>query len=184
MKTNGLCLSAIIIFIWALAPVSARAQLQNSSDEPSCFLFRSQNIMDPLRTKSYEKLWPTPPTALWLSGECHSEMQRHRPRPRPLTNLVRMRGLLPDLLHHWLLLDRGRVRHIAAEFLAELRSTTRINLCVIASARERDIGHTAVEQILGAQFGVHVNQDTVGSLSLAGVAGHCRSDFLHSEPLG
>jgi hypothetical protein len=25
----------------------------------------------------------------------------------------------------------------------------------------------------GAQFGVHVNQDTVGSLSLAGVAGHC-----------
>src|SRR4029077_14901569 len=93
-------------------------------------------------------------------------------KAKTLTNLVRMRGLLPEVLHHWLLLDRGRVRHIAAEFLAELRTTTRINLCVIASARDRDIGHAAVEQILGAQFGVHVNQEAVGSLSLAGVTGH------------
>ena len=49
----------------------------------------------------------------------------------------------------------------------------RINLRVIASARDGDIGHAAVEQILRAQLGVHVNQDAVGSLSLAGVAGHC-----------
>jgi hypothetical protein len=28
--------------------------------------FRSQNIMDPLRTKSYEKLWSTPPTVAVL----------------------------------------------------------------------------------------------------------------------
>ena len=87
-------------------------------------------------------------------------------KAKTLTNLVRMRGLLPDLLLYWLLLDRGRVRHIAAEFLAELRNTTRINLCVIASARDSDIGHAAVEEILSAQLRVHVNQDTVGSLAL------------------
>jgi hypothetical protein len=37
---------------------------------------------------------------------------------------------------------------------------------------EDDIGHVAVEQLLGAQLRVHMNQDAVGSLSLAGVAGH------------
>src|ERR1019366_10750634 len=89
-----------------------------------------------------------------------------------LNDLIRVRGLLPDLLHHWLLLNRGRMGHIAAEFMAERRCITRINLCVIASTRDRDIGHAAVEQILSAQLRVHVNQDTVGSLSLAGVAGH------------
>src|SRR5208282_2661699 len=62
--------------------------------------------------------------------------------------------------------------HVAAKFLSEGRSIVRINLGIIASTRDRDIGHAAVEQILGTQFGVHVNQDTVGSLSLAGVAGH------------
>src|SRR5271166_1484270 len=62
--------------------------------------------------------------------------------------------------------------HVAAEFLAQRRCIVRINLHVIASTRDSDIGHAAVEQILSAQLGVHVNQDTVGSLSLAGVAGH------------
>src|SRR5713226_2190489 len=90
-----------------------------------------------------------------------------------LNNLVRVRGLRLYLLRHWLLLNRGRMGHVAAEFLPQCRYIVRINLRVIASTRDRDIGHAAVEQILGAQFGVHVNQDTVGSLSLAGVAGHC-----------
>src|SRR5271170_370845 len=62
--------------------------------------------------------------------------------------------------------------HVAAEFLAQRRCIVRINLRVIASTRDGNVGHTAVEQILGTQFSVHVNQDTVGSLSLAGVAGH------------
>src|SRR5271165_896199 len=62
--------------------------------------------------------------------------------------------------------------YVAAEFLAQRRCIVRINLRVIASTRDSDIGHAPVEQILGTQFGVHVNQDTVGSLSLAGVAGH------------
>src|SRR5260370_30250729 len=62
--------------------------------------------------------------------------------------------------------------HVAAEFLPERLCVVRINLRVIASTRDRNVCHAAVEQILSAQLGVHVNEDTVGSLSLAGVAGH------------
>ena len=40
------------------------------------------------------------------------------------------------------------------------------------STRDSDVGHAAVEEILSAQLGVDVNQDTVGSLSLAGVTSH------------
>ena len=83
-----------------------------------------------------------------------------------------MRGLWFYLVRSWLLLNRRRMGHVAAEFLPERLCIVRINLRVIASTRDRDIGHAAVEQILSAQLGVHVNQDTVGSLSLAGVAGH------------
>ena len=89
-----------------------------------------------------------------------------------LTDLIRVRGLFFYLVRHWFLLSRVRMGHIAAEFLPERPCVVRINLRVIASTRNSDIGHAAVEQILGTQFGVHVNQDTVGSLSLAGVAGH------------
>src|SRR5580698_4483302 len=89
-----------------------------------------------------------------------------------LTDLIRVRGLWFYLLRYWLLLNRRRMGHVAAEFLSERLCVVRINLCVIASTRDSDIGHAAVEQILSAQLRVHVNQDTVGSLSLAGVAGH------------
>ena len=58
--------------------------------------------------------------------------------------------------------------HVAAEFLPERLCVVRINLGVIASTRDRDVGHAAVEQILSAKLGVHMNEDTVGSLSLAG----------------
>src|SRR5580704_15289344 len=92
-----------------------------------------------------------------------------------LTDLIRVPGLWFYLVSRWLLLNGGGMGHVAAEFLAQRRCIIRINLGVMASARDSDIGHAAVEQILGTQFGVHVNQDTVGSLSLAGVAGHCIS---------
>jgi hypothetical protein len=62
--------------------------------------------------------------------------------------------------------------HVAAEFMAQRGCVVRINLRVIASTRNRDIGYAAVEQILSSQLGAHVNQDAVGSLSLAGVARH------------
>ena len=55
--------------------------------------------------------------------------------------------------------------HVAAEFMAQRRCIVGINLRVIAATRDSDIGHAAVEQILSAQLGVHVNQDAVGSLS-------------------
>ena len=35
-----------------------------------------------------------------------------------------------------------------------------------------NVGHATVERTLSTQFGVHVNQNTVGGLSLAGVAGY------------
>ncbi len=42
--------------------------------------------------------------------------------------------------------------HIAAEFLAQRRCIVRINLRVIASTRDRDVCHAAIEQILSAQI--------------------------------
>ncbi len=55
--------------------------------------------------------------------------------------------------------------HVAAEIPPERLCIVRINLRVIASTRDCDIGHAAVEQILRTQLGFHVNQDAVGSLS-------------------
>jgi hypothetical protein len=75
-------------------------------------------------------------------------------------------------MHRWLLLNRLRMGHIRTAFLPQRRCIIRINLRVIASTGDRDIGHAAVEQVLRAQFSIYVNQDTVGSLSLAGVASH------------
>ena len=95
-------------------------------------------------------------------GNATSQTKAETPR-----NLIRVRGLWLYLLRHWVLLNRGEMGHVAAEFLAQRRCIVRINLRVIASTRDRDVGHAAVEQILSAQLGVHVNQDTVGSLSLA-----------------
>jgi len=89
-----------------------------------------------------------------------------------LNDLIPVRRLWFYILRYWLLLNGGEMGHVATEFLPERCCIVRINLRVIASTRDRDIGHAAVEQILSAQLGVHVNQDTVGSLSLARVAGH------------
>ena len=109
---------------------------------------------------------------LWLSGPCHFVNPALQTKTETLTDLIRVRGLWFYLVRRWLLLNRGGMGHVAAEFLPERLCFVRINLGVIASTRDRDIGHAAVEQILRAQLGVHVNEDTVGSLSLAGVAGH------------
>ena len=64
------------------------------------------------------------------------------------------------------------MRHVAAEFLSRASLHCSYKSARHSARARQDIGHAAVEQILGTQFGVHVNQDTVGSLSLAGVAGH------------
>jgi hypothetical protein len=85
-------------------------------------------------------------------------------------------------VRHWLLLNRGGMGHVAAEFLPERLWVVRINLRVIASTRDRDIGHAAVEQSLSAQLGVHVNENTVGSLRLIGhsIQGYGTRDFRPS----
>ena len=50
-----------------------------------------------------------------------------------LTNLIRVRGLWFYLVRSWLLLNRRRMGHVAAEFLPERLCVVRINLGVIAS---------------------------------------------------
>ena len=54
-----------------------------------------------------------------------------------LSNLIRVRGLY--LLRRWLLLNRGGMGHVAAEFLSQHRCIVPINLRVVASTRDRDI---------------------------------------------
>src|SRR5258708_6713592 len=112
---------------------------------------------------------------LWPSGECHLRIATLQTETETLSNLIRVRGSWLYVLRHWLWLNRRGMGHLAAEFLPQRRCIIRMNLRVIASTRNRDIGHPAVESILSAQLRVHVNQDTVGSLYLPGVAGACIS---------
>jgi hypothetical protein len=55
-----LCLISFFGCVWDCST------LVGSQTPPLAFPFRSQNIRDPLRTKSYEKLWSTPPTVAVL----------------------------------------------------------------------------------------------------------------------
>ena len=59
----------------------------------------------------------------------------------------------------------------AAECLAQRRRTVRINLRIVRAARDGDIGHAAVEQILCGKFCIHLDQHPVCGLALAGMAG-------------
>src|ERR1700687_4207765 len=76
----------------------------------------------------------------WLSGGCHLRMATLQTKTETLSSLIRVRGLWFYLVRHWLLLNRGRMGHVAAEFLPERRCIIRINLGVIASTPYRDIG--------------------------------------------
>src|SRR5271157_3536635 len=73
--------------------------------------------------------------------------------PRALI-LLRRDGLLRRLL----LPMRALVGNIVSECCAELFAVVCENLRVIASTRNRDIGHAAVEQILCAHLSVHVSE--------------------------
>jgi hypothetical protein len=64
-----------------------------------------------------------------------------------------MRGLWFYLVRSGLLLNRRRMGHVPAEFMPERLCVVRINLGVIASTRDRNVCHAAIEQILSAQVG-------------------------------
>ena len=83
-------------------------------------------------------------------GDVISELPRYKLRTETLSNLICVRGLWFYLVRHRLLLNRGGMGHIAAECLRQRRCIVRINLRVIASTRDGDIGHAAVEKILRA----------------------------------
>src|SRR5260370_29449201 len=70
---------------------------------------------------------------LWPSGECHFRIATLQTKTKTLTNLISVRGLWFYLVRHWLLLNRGGMGYVAAEFLAERRRIIRINLRVIPS---------------------------------------------------
>jgi hypothetical protein len=65
-----------------------------------------------------------------------------------------------------------QVGDIATEGMGELSAVVGEDLCVERAAREGDIGLAAVEQVFRAEFGVHMDEDALGGLALAGVAGH------------
>jgi hypothetical protein len=77
---------------------------------------------------------------LGYPGNVISESQTLQTETETLSNLIRVRGSWLYVLRHWLWLNRGGMGHLAAEFLPQ-----RINLRVIASTRNRDIGHPAIE---------------------------------------
>jgi hypothetical protein len=87
-----------------------------------------------------------------------------RLRPYLLTHVL--------LLRRFLLLDRGRVRDVAAQLVSQRLRVVRVHLHVKLSPRHRHIGHVAVDEFAGSLYRVHVDQHPVGGLALAAVARH------------
>src|SRR5450631_7482 len=63
------------------------------------------------------------------------------------------------------------VRNIVTESLRQLCAAICENLRVPLSARNRDVCHAAIEQVFRRKLRIHVNEDAVGSLSLARMTG-------------
>src|SRR5665213_2116625 len=74
----------------------------------------------------------------------------------------------------WLHLRRmgAAVRYIMPQRRAQLLAVVGEDLRVVCAARNGNVGHAVVEQVFGSQLSIGVNQHPVGSLPLAGVAGH------------
>lgn len=62
------------------------------------------------------------------------------------------------------------VRYIVAQCSREIYSTIRKDLRIPLPARNRDIGHTPIEQITRSKIRINVDQDSCRTLPLAGVA--------------
>ncbi len=69
-----------------------------------------------------------------------------------------------------------RVGALAGDLVAQsggqLLAVVGEELRIVRSARDGDIGHAVVEQVLRAQLRIHMHQHPFGGLPLAGVAGH------------
>ncbi len=52
-------------------------------------------------------------------GHAIWELQNLETETQTLSNLIRVRGLWLNLVRYWLLPNRGRMGHVAAEFLPE-----------------------------------------------------------------
>ena len=72
-------------------------------------------------------------------------MRQSQTETETLTDLICVRGLWFYLVRHRVLLNRRRMGYLMAEFLPERLCLIRINLRVIASTRDRDIGHAVVK---------------------------------------
>jgi hypothetical protein len=62
--------------------------------------------------------------------------------------------------------------YVMAESCGQLLAVVGKELRIVRPARDRDVGHAAVEQVFRGQLGIDVNQDALGCLSLAGMARH------------
>ena len=56
-----------------------------------------------------------------------------------------------------------------AESGTELLAVVGEQLRIVGAPRDRNIGHAVVEQVFCSKFGIDMDQDAVGSLSLAGM---------------
>jgi hypothetical protein len=65
------------------------------------------------------------------------------------------------------------VRDISAQRHTQLFAVIGKELGIVGPMRDCDVGHTVVEQVFSFKLSVDVNQHRVGSLALAGMAGHC-----------
>ena len=81
---------------------------------------------------------------------------------------LRRNGLL--LLH--LRRMGAAVRNIVPERRAQLLAVVGEQLCIVSAALDGGMDHAVVEQVFRDQLGVHMNENAVGSQSLARVAGH------------
>ena len=90
---------------------------------------------------------------LWLRRDC---LLRH------------LGGLI--LLRLWRVC--ARVRYIMPKSRSQLLPIVCEELRVVCPTRDSDVSHSVVEQVFRTKFRVHVDEHSVGCLSLAGVAGH------------
>ena len=64
------------------------------------------------------------------------------------------------------------MRDISAQRHTQLLTVIGKELRIVSSTRDSNVSHAVVEQVFGSELGIDVDQHAVGSLALAGMAGH------------